>query len=73
MLAAGLAGGQAADTDLAAKVDRRVETWQIKPEERPFDAIGWARDIRHARRLAAEHQRPVFLFTLDGRMDVGRC
>jgi hypothetical protein len=62
-----------ADQDLAAWVDQRVKDWQIKPEERPFDAIGWAKDIREAERLAREHQRPVFLFTHDGRMDIGRC
>jgi len=62
-----------ADRDLADWVDQRIQDWQIKPEERPFDAIGWAKDIREAERLAREHQRPVFLFTHDGRMGIGRC
>lgn len=62
-----------ADADLAAWVDQRIETWRIKPAERPFDAIGWATDVRHALRLAQEHGRPLFLLTLDGRMDIGRC
>jgi hypothetical protein len=62
-----------ADEALAAWVDKRVEDWQIKPEERAFDAIGWTRDIREAERLAREHQRPIFLFTHDGRMGIGRC
>jgi hypothetical protein len=54
------------DGDLAAWVDRRVQDWQPTPEERRFDEIGWARDIRAAERLAKEHGRPVFLFTYDG-------
>jgi hypothetical protein len=62
-----------ADQDLARLVDQRVKDWQIKPEERPIDEIGWVKDIREAERLAREHQRPVFLFTHDGRMGIGRC
>ena len=70
---AGAADKAVTDADLAAWVDQRIEGWRIKPAERPFDAIGWARNIREAEKLAKEHGRPVFLFTLDGRMDVGRC
>jgi hypothetical protein len=42
-------------------------------EERRLDEIGWAKDIREALRLSRESRRPVFLFTLDGRMGIGRC
>jgi hypothetical protein len=56
----------AGDRDLAAWVDRRVRDWQPTPEERRFDAVGWAKDIRTALRLAKEHGRPAFLFTYDG-------
>ncbi len=62
-----------ADADLAAWVDRRVEERQVPAADRRFDEIGWARDLRHALQLAREHQRPVFLFTHDGRMNLGRC
>jgi hypothetical protein len=62
-----------ADRELAAWVGKRVEDWQPTPEERRFDEIGWAKDIREAERLAKEHNRPVFLFTHDGHMAVGRC
>jgi hypothetical protein len=55
------------------RVGRRVRSFQPTAEERRFDEIGWARDIREARRLAREHGRPVFLFTHDGHMNVGRC
>ena len=47
-------------------VHQRVAAWQPTKEERAFDEIGWARDIREAMRLAQEHGRPVFLFTYDG-------
>jgi hypothetical protein len=29
--------------------------------------------LLHAEQLARQHQRPIFLFTHDGRMNVGRC
>ncbi len=54
-------------------IDQRVERWQPKAEERRFDELGWAPDLRTALRLGREHRRPVFLFTHDGRMNVGRC
>ena len=62
----------AGDVDFAA-VEKRVAELQPKAEEKRFDEIGWAKDIRDARRLAKEHNRPVFLFTHDGRMNIGRC
>jgi hypothetical protein len=54
-------------------VDQRVKEWQPTAEEKRFDEIGWAKDIRAAEKLAKEHNRPVFLFTHDGRMNIGRC
>jgi hypothetical protein len=62
-----------ADHQVQAAVDKRVTEWWPKPEEKRFDQIGWAADIRTARKLAAEHNRPVFLFTMDGRVNLGRC
>ena len=70
---AGAGGAAVADRDLQAFVDKRVREWQPTAQERLLDQVGWAKDIRHAERLAREHHRPVFLFTLDGRMDIGRC
>jgi hypothetical protein len=60
------ADGFVPDKELASWVDKRIRDWQPTPEERRFDEIGWARDIRDALRLAKEHGRPVFLFTYDG-------
>jgi hypothetical protein len=61
------------DADIAGWVDKRVEAWQPTKAERRFDEIGWITDIREAERLAKQHNRPVFLFTHDGHMAVGRC
>jgi hypothetical protein len=54
-------------------VEERVRQWQPTAAEKRWETIGWAQDIRSAVRLGKEHNRPVFLFTLDGRMGVGRC
>jgi hypothetical protein len=61
------------DGEVRSKVDARVAEWWPKPEEKRFDQIAWAPDLRTARKLAAEHDRPVFLFTMDGRVNTGRC
>ena len=63
---------RAAD-DLRVPVDARVAEWWPTAAEKQFDAIGWAPHLRTARKLAAEHGRPVFLFTMDGRVNTGRC
>ena len=57
----------------AAWIDQRVKEWQPTADEKRFDEIGWAKDIREAEKLAKENNRPVFLFTHDGRMNIGRC
>jgi len=54
-------------------VEKRVDEWQPKPSERKFDRIGWLRDIRAALALGKQSDRPIFLFTHDGRMAIGRC
>lgn len=58
---------------VVAWTDSRVSEWQPKLSERRFDEIGWAKDIRAARQLAQQHRRPVFIFTMDGRINIGRC
>ena len=57
----------------AAWVEQRVQEWQPTAREKRWETIGWAKTIQGAIRLGKEHNRPVFLFTLDGRMGVGRC
>ena len=73
MLLGARAADPPADDDLRAAVDRRVSDWWPTAEEKRFDRIGWAADIRTALDLAARHGRPVFLFTMDGRVNLGRC
>jgi hypothetical protein len=71
--AATAADGPVADADVVAWVAKRVEERQPAPAEKRFDEIGWARDLRTAIRLGKQHHRPVFLFTMDGRINTGRC
>ena len=59
--------------DVKQWVDQKVADCEPRAEERTFDQTGWAPDIRAALKLAKEHDRPVFLFTHDGHMAVGRC
>ena len=80
MIAAALLSAAAASADdpatrgeELARVEQRIQQMQITAEERRFDEIGWAGGIREAIRLARAQGRPVFLFTHDGHMNVGRC
>ena len=59
--------------ELKEKVDHRIADWQPTAEEKRFDQIGWCTSLLEAEKLAREHRRPIFLFTHDGRMNVGRC
>jgi hypothetical protein len=76
VLAAGLIAAdekKPSDADLVKSVDERVKERQPAQAERRMDEVGWVADVRIALKLAREHNRPVFLFTHDGRMNVGRC
>lgn len=73
VLPGAVAAGETAPRDPAADVDRALRELAPTREERRFDEIGWASDIRDGRRLSIESGRPLFLFTHDGRMAVGRC
>ena len=68
-----LTAGLRADDRVKAAVDDRLAEWWPTADEKRFDQIGWAADLRSARKLAADHGRPVFLFTMDGRVNLGRC
>jgi hypothetical protein len=57
----------------ASWIDRRFGDWQPTVRERAWEEIGWAKDLRSAERLGRSANRPVFLFTHDGRLNVGRC
>ena len=70
---AGFTPKEDADQKLITWVQKRVHDAQPTRTERKFDEVGWAKDIRDAERLAKLHQRPIFLFTHDGRVNLGRC
>ena len=53
--------------------ESRSNALPFNAQKKRFDEIGWAKDIREAEKLAKENNRPVFLFTHDGRMNIGRC
>src|SRR6187401_3414724 len=71
-----LAGAAPAKVPVAGErgpawVQQRVRAWQPTARERRWEQIGWAKDLRGAQRLARQSGRPVFLFTHDGRLNVG--
>jgi hypothetical protein len=73
-LATGIAlAAEKALTDDLSWVEERVNQWQPRPNERKFDRIGWSTDVRAGLALAKKHNRPLFVFTHDGRMARGRC
>ncbi len=62
-----------ADGEVVAWVAKRVEERQPSAQDRHFDEVGWATELRTAINLGKEHNRPIFLFTMDGRINTGRC
>jgi hypothetical protein len=62
-----------ADKDVQSFVDQRVKEWRPTADEKRFDEIGWCTSLLQAEELAKKHNRPIFLFTHDGKMQVGRC
>ena len=54
-------------------VSLQVQAWQPTARERAWESIGWAPTLLEAQQLAQKERRLVFLFTLDGRMQRGRC
>jgi len=60
-------------SEIMSWTNSRVSEWQPTAAERRFDEIGWADSLTAARRLSVESGLPVFLFTMDGRIAIGRC
>jgi len=58
--------------DVPTWVQGRVEALQPTAADRKFDQIGWATSIVEAEKLARKNNRPVFLFTQNGRIEIGR-
>lgn len=73
ILAAAVPPAQSDDAeDFVSRTDACVSAWRPTAAERRFDEIGWSTEIRAVLALAREHRRPLFVFTHDGRMGVGR-
>lgn len=58
--------------EIPAWVEAKVETLKPTTKERRFDEIGWTNSIVEGERLGRQHNRPVFLFTQNGRIETGR-
>ena len=71
--AATLAGPTGPGARDAAWVSQRAQAWQPTAKELRWEQIGWAKNLTQAEQLAAQLRRPVFLYTHDGRLNVGRC
>jgi hypothetical protein len=55
-----------------AWVRKRVK--QItESDNNDFRKIPWAASLLEARKIAKDEGRPIFLFTLDGNLETGRC
>ncbi len=61
------------DRKVVGWVEKTVAERQPPPEDKRFDEIGWVTDIRTAIHLGKEHNRPIVLYTGDGRINTGRC
>ena len=61
------------DSKVVRWVEKTVAERQPPPEDKRFDEVGWAADLRTAIKLGLEHNRPIFLSTGNGRINTGRC
>jgi hypothetical protein len=73
VLATSCSLGTIPDAHVVRWVEQTVAERQAPPEEKRFDEIGWVTDIRTAIELGKEYNRPIFLFTGNGRINTGRC
>jgi len=67
------ASDQIPDAKVVRWVEKTVAERQPPPEDKRFDEIGWAPDLRTAIKLGTESNRPIYLLTVDGRVNTGRC
>ncbi|HKA01439.1 MAG TPA: hypothetical protein VKE70_33230 [Candidatus Solibacter sp.] len=61
------------DDSLVKLVEDKVRKNQPSRDERRWDLVGWAPDVQSAESAAKKANRPVFLFTYDGNVEIGRC
>lgn len=72
-VATGCSLGTISDARVVRWVEKTVSERQPPPEDKRFDEIGWVTDIRTAIALGKEYNRPIVLYTGDGRINTGRC
>jgi hypothetical protein len=73
LLGTACATGPVSDAKVVRWVEKTVAERQAPAEDKRFDEIGWVTDVRTAIKLGKEHNRPIYLFTGDGRINTGRC
>jgi hypothetical protein len=61
------------DDSVVSKVQKKVHAIQPSRAERRFDEIGWAPTILEAEKIAKRLNRPIYLFTYNGKIETGRC
>lgn len=61
------------DDRLVSSVEKKIHDLQPTRDERRYDQVGWAPSILAAEARARQMNRPVFLFTYDGKIETGRC
>jgi hypothetical protein len=61
------------DDSFIEKVQKKVHDLQPTRAEKRFDEIGWAPSILEAEKIARKLNRPIFMFTYDGKIETGRC
>jgi hypothetical protein len=61
------------DDRLVTSIEEKVRAIQPTRAEMRFEEIGWAPGIVAAEAASKKTNRPVFLFTYDGKIDTGRC
>jgi hypothetical protein len=64
----------------AAPAEERDEAWALqrlrlikRSDTEGWKKVPWAGSLLAARRASQMEGRPLFLFTLDGNLDTGRC
>jgi len=65
--------GTISDARVVRWVEETVAERQPPAEDKRLDEIAWVTDIRTAIALGKEYNRPIVLYTGDGRINTGRC
>jgi hypothetical protein len=73
VVATTLAKDRISDAKIVRWVEKTVAERQPPADDKRFDEIGWVTDIRTAITLGKENNRPIYLMTVDGQVNTGRC